>query len=313
MTLPDTIEQLYSHQLATWPLAQDNYKELDNILTRNIHFVDHLIRLQFNPKRIISSSAKVDPQSISERPCFLCSKNRPTEQKGIPYRNDYLLLINPYPVFRRHLTIPTIDHLPQRITNHFSTMLSLASDLQDYTIIYNGPNCGASAPDHFHFQAIGRNHLPVEREYRMKLTGKIELFKNIELYSLSNYHRRVLTIIGNDESGITEVFSAVFRILLDTLPAADEPMMNVLTWHEQSNWIIHIFPRKQHRPSQYFETGDKQILLSPASIDMGGVLIMPRDKDYEKVTKDDVSDILDHVCVDDFFVSVLMNRLKKEL
>lgn len=313
MKLSTQIEQLYNQQLTSWPLARENYQALDKVQTRTISFGDHNVRLQFNPKRIISSSAKVDPQSISERPCFLCTANRPKEQQGISYKNNYLLLVNPYPVFRRHLTIPSSSHLPQRITGNFSAMLSLSKDLQDFIIIYNGPNCGASAPDHFHFQAIGRNQLPLETEYMGRLTGKIEVSSHVTMFFLENYNRRVLTIKGDDENEISGLFTRIFGILEDTLPAADEPMLNIITWHEDGNWIIHIFPRKQHRPSQYFETGDKQILLSPASIDMGGVLIIPRDKDYEKITRDDITDILNQVCVDDFFVSELIKRLKMEI
>lgn len=294
-------------------MAGENYDALQNVLVRTIRYTDHEIRLQFNPKRIISSSAKVDPKSISERPCFLCTANRPQLQTGIPYLDKYLVLVNPYPIFSRHLTIPTLDHLPQRITGNLNEMLILARDLSDYTIIYNGPNCGASAPDHFHFQAIHRNLLPVEKEYKARLSENSFLSHNTEIFFIKDYLRCIVTLRSADKSGIMVVFGTVFRLLGESLPDSDEPMMNILTWYDEGKWIIHIFPRKRHRPSQYFETGEKQILVSPASIDMGGVLIIPRETDYEKITKEDVSDILDQVSVDNFFMSVLTDRLIKEL
>jgi len=313
MQLTARIEKLYAKQLAEWPKAGENYDALQNVLVRTVRFDNLLIKLQFNPGIIISSSAKVDAESISQRPCFLCTINRPKEQDGITYGTKYLILINPYPIFSRHLTISTLDHLPQRISGNFPAMLHLAKDMPGYTIIYNGPNCGASAPDHFHFQAVKRKMLPIESEFEENLPETISVSINTKIYFLRNYLRRVVTICSNDESVIHRIFESVFRILQDSLPPSDEPMINIITWFEDGKWIIHIFPRKQHRPSQYFETGEKQILLSPASIDMGGVLIIPRERDYEKIKKDDIADIFNQVSVDDFFISVLMDRLKKEL
>lgn len=311
--LSEQIKDLYNRQLADWSLANANYNALRDLLVRNVSFGDHEIRLQFNHNRIISSSAKVDPKSISERPCFLCTHNRPAEQQGILYLDNYLILLNPYPVFSSHLTIPTTEHLPQRICANFTTMLLLARDMPDYTIIYNGPGCGASAPDHFHFQAISRNMLPIEREYSTCKHDIPVIFRHSEIFCIKDYQRSVLTIISGNYHEAQRIFDLVFSILEKNMPFADEPMMNILAWFENSRWIIHIFPRKQHRPAQYFETGEKKILLSPASIDMGGVLIIPREEDYEKISKGDITDIFKQVSVDEFFMSVIMNLLKKEL
>jgi hypothetical protein len=155
--------------------------------------------------------------------------------------------------------------------------------------------------------------LPIEWEYPVRSSDNSIISRHSEIFCIKNYQRRVLTIISDDDSEAQQIFKSVFRIVEQNLPAADEPMMNILAWFENSKWIIHIFLRKQHRPAQYFEKGEKQILLSPASIDMGGVLIIPREEDYEKITKEDISDIFKQVCVDDFFISVIMDLLKKEL
>jgi len=313
MKLSEQIEKLYKQQLADWPMAGNNYAALDDVIIRTLMFSDHVIRLQYNPKRIISSSARVDPKSVSERPCFLCPVNRPREQHSIPYRDEYLLLVNPYPIFRRHLTVPTVNHQPQLIKGNFKTMLFLSMDLPEYTIIYNGPNCGASAPDHFHFQAIHRNMLPIESEYKGNQSGRLTIFDDTEIQSVKLDQRRLLAITGSDQDSLIRVFGVIYHLLEESLPAADEPMLNILTWYDSGKWIILIFPRKQHRPSQYFEAGDRQILLSPASIDLGGVLILPRNPDFEKISKDDATDILNQVCVDDFFMTVLTDRLKEVL
>jgi hypothetical protein len=303
---------LYENQLRDWEQANINYDALRNVQTREIQFKDHSVFVQHNPKRIISSAAKVDPQSISERPCFLCSHNRPSEQQGIPYGNDLTILINPFPVFHRHLTIPSLKHLPQRIAPNFRVMLELARDLQDYTILYNGPNCGASAPDHFHFQAIQGGVLPIEKDFlsgiKCRLKGKRS---GTDIYTWIDYLRKPLTLSGDDPDSIQSLFTGIYLLLHIALPSLDEPMMNMLANYRNDRWIIHIFPRKQHRPRQYHEKDENQLLLSPASIDMGGVLIMPREEDYRKISKEVIDDVYSQVCVDDPLIQNLIYQLKQ--
>jgi hypothetical protein len=304
------IDSLFDQQLNNWELAQENYAGLQHVVLKTIPFKGHGIMVQYNPKRIISSSAKIDPHSISQRPCFLCEHNRPPEQQGINYKNDFIILVNPYPVFQQHLTIPTVQHQPQYIQGKFGTMLQLACDLPGFSIIYNGPECGASAPDHFHFQAIRQGVLPIENDFMEKnkcsFKGSIN---GMEIFTWNNYLRKLITISGNDVAALEGLFARLYGILARMLPAAGEPMMNMLAQCDHDNWIVHIFPRKQHRPRQYFETGEKQFLLSPASIDMGGILIMPREGDFKKITRADIADIYKQVCVDDVFIRVLLESL----
>src|SRR4030042_5349764 len=165
MNIAAQTEALFENQIKSWQLAKTNYNDLAKVKLRILHCNGHEIFIQFNPNRILSSAAKVDHQSISARPCFLCEKNRPVEQQCIIYRTHYAILVNPYPVFTRHLTIPTIHHVPQAIMDNFATMLYLAKDLNKYVLIYNGPNCGASAPDHFHFQAVMTDIMPVHADF----------------------------------------------------------------------------------------------------------------------------------------------------
>jgi ATP adenylyltransferase/5',5'''-P-1,P-4-tetraphosphate phosphorylase II len=304
------INSLFDNQLKDWELARENYAELKSVVVKSIAFNDHEIIIQYNPKRIISSSAKVDPQSISERPCFLCDHNRPSQQHGITYRKDYRLLVNPFPVFKRHLTIPSIRHQPQFIQGKFGMMLQLAKDLPQFSIIYNGPECGASAPDHFHFQAIQSGVLPIETDFSTKnkclFQGSIN---SMEIFTWDNYLRNAITITGNEILAIEGLFVEFCGLLATTLQSVDEPMMNILAQYDQDSWIVHVFPRKQHRPFQYFENGDKQLLLSPASIDMGGVLIMPREEDFNKITKATIADIYKQVSVDELLMQHIVQKL----
>jgi ATP adenylyltransferase/5',5'''-P-1,P-4-tetraphosphate phosphorylase II len=306
------INSLFDNQLKDWELARENYAELKSVIVKSIAFKGHEIIIQYNPKRIISSSAKVDQQSISKRPCFLCDHNRPSQQHGITYRKDYRLLVNPFPVFKRHLTIPSVRHQPQFIRGKFGMMLQLAKDLQQFSIIYNGPECGASAPDHFHFQAIQRGVLPIETDFSAKNKCLFQVSINgLEIFTWDNYLRNAITITGNKIEAIEGLFIKFCALLGTTLQSADEPMMNILAQYGQDNWVVHVFPRKQHRPYQYFENGDKQLLLSPASIDMGGVLIMPREEDFNKITKATIVDIYNQVSIDDMLIQHLIQSLSE--
>jgi hypothetical protein len=308
MELTREIEILFNNQLKTWDLARSNYEGLQNTRVRAIPFEGFKILVQFNPKRIISSSARVDPQSVSSRPCFLCENNRPEEQECILYRNRMLLLVNPYPVFEGHLTVPSIDHEPQRILPNSAMMLEIARDLPQNIIIYNGPQCGASAPDHFHFQAVRKGHMPIEEDFsREGLCKQYTQYQRIAMYTWSNYLRKPITLQGKDAADLESVFGMIYRILQQDNASQEEPMMNILAGYFQNHWVIHIFPRERHRPDRYFETGERQLLLSPASIDMGGLLIMPREEDFIKITREDIEDVIRQVCIEE----TKMQRLLK--
>lgn len=308
--LKSAVAALFEEQLRNWDLARENYAGLQNVKIRSVPFKDYRILVQFNPKRIISSDAKVDPQSISKRPCFLCGHNRPSQQIGIPYDDDFVILVNPYPVFNKHLTIPMVEHQPQFIQGGFGMMLQLARDLDGFTIIYNGPECGASAPDHFHFQAIQKGVMPIETDISVNdkclAQGTID---GISFFIWNDYLRKLISMQGNDKTSLEDQFRRLYGYLAEVLPSGGEPMMNMLATFYQDSWTVHIFPRRLHRPKQFFEQGDKQLLLSPASIDMGGVLIMPREEDFNKISKADIEDIFGQVCVDDLVIQYLVKKL----
>ena len=264
------INNLFSEQFSNWELALKNYHALEQVRTKILIVNGLEYKVQFNPARIISSAAKVDVQSIKERKCFLCAENRPMEQNGITFKERYTILVNPFPIFPRHLTIPLIEHIPQRISPHFGDMLDLAQQLDDYIIFYNGPKCGASAPDHFHFQAGNKGFLPME--------------KNPKMYN-------AIIIESNNKEEILNRFKQI-DVTLPLVPEDDEPMMNLLVWYETGKWIVCIFPRKKHRPACYSAEGEANLLISPASVDLGGVFITPLEKDFEKITAEDIAGIL---------------------
>lgn len=156
--------ELLAKQLVTWPLAEKNYKALEAVQVKSFDMGGFSIRAQFNPTRIVSSGAKVDAQSLKERKCFLCPENLPVEQERLPFGFRHLVLCNPYPIFPQHFTIPTRKHTPQLILPQWNDFLELTRRLAPFTVFYNGPRSGASAPDHAHFQAVTRGIMPLDEE-----------------------------------------------------------------------------------------------------------------------------------------------------
>lgn len=303
-----TINNLFTAQLASWETARNNYAALSGVQVKelNVHGIPY--KVQFNPARIVSSGAKVDAKSIRERKCFLCPAHLPAEQEGIPFEGHYNILVNPFPIFPRHLTIPERYHDPQRIASRFGDMLELARQLTEYTIFYNGPRCGASAPDHAHFQAGNKGFMPIETDWRSQVAGKVADYGQATLWYLNDAPRATLVIESAGKDDAMVLFGIIYRIL-DVQSGESEPMMNILALYEDDRWIVFIFPRAKHRPACYTAEGDANLLSSPASVDLGGVFIIPVEKDFLKITAEDVAQILSEVCLspDDFY------RLRQEI
>ncbi|MCT4590242.1 MAG: DUF4922 domain-containing protein [Carboxylicivirga sp.] len=300
MTISLKTKKLIQGQIQNWSLATANYAGLQRVKNKSVTLDGGAeVKVQFNPERMRSSAAKVDAKSIQERPCFLCEKNRPAEQEGIDI-DDYTILINPFPIFPEHLTIPHQEHTLQLIEPYFPSMLKLAKELNEFTLFYNGPKCGASAPDHFHFQAGVKGFMPVEEDFRKETYAQlIEVQDDVKIYNWKGYHRGVITFAGVNAEAITSLFRNLHELLWAEQKEEVEPMLNVLAYCENDEYVVHVFPRILHRPACYSAEGDEQILISPASVDMGGVFITPRPEDFEKISAEDVSDILHQVCMDE--------------
>ena len=302
--------ELIREQSGEWDLAAKNYASLKKVKVKTFDYGDYHIDIQFNPERIISSAAKVDTKSIEARPCFLCEKNLPAQQRGLYFKNEYIVLVNPFPIFPEHLTIPHISHTDQRISGNFGSMLELAAELDDFVLFYNGPKCGASAPDHLHFQAGIKGFLPIETDFlNNKCCKEIRRIGSVTISHWPDYQRGIISLKSKDRDNLIECFNQIYSKLQILQPDEVEPMLNILAIFKQGEWIIHIFPRTLHRPSQYFETGERQFILSPASVDMGGVLITPREEDFTKISKEDIRDIFNQVCPEPQAVLKLITQL----
>ncbi len=300
MTIQDEVNKLLESQIQTWSLAANNYKGLEKVKTKTLNLPGgSSVKIQFNPERIRSTSAKVDKTSIEERPCFLCDKNRPKEQNGIKF-GDFNILVNPFPIFPKHLTIVHDEHRKQEIKSFFKSMLDLSKTLPYYTVFYNGPKCGASAPDHFHFQAGNKGFLPIEKDYK---TGKylklIAEHSDYRAFTWIKYQRGIISLEAKSELALLKLFEKIYQVLEDKFNSEPEPMLNVLSYYSNEKYIVHILPRQLHRPDCYFKQGNEQILLSPASVDLGGVMITPREDDFNKITVDNIVSILNQVCTSD--------------
>ena len=313
-TLSTLVEELIKQQKESWELARTNYAGLSKIESKTFRYEDFSIVAQFNPERIRSSAAKTDAQSIKKRPCFLCAQNRPSEQIGIDFREKYTLLVNPYPIFQKHLTIALNEHLAQNITPYFSDMLDLSKALPEFTLFYNGAECGASAPDHFHFQAVNRNQMSIDLEIEnITNTYGEELFRNkaTTINAVGeNYLRNLIRI---QSSSAKEIAFHVLNLLdsLKTRNHDEEPMVNILCSYKNDEWNVTVFPRDKQRPSQFFAQGDEQILISPAAVELGGVAIVPRKEDFVKITKDQLTDIYRQVTINETDFDLLKDRIKK--
>lgn len=288
--------KLLSEQKEEWEMMAKNYAALSTVRTKTFMYNECEIRVQFNPGRIVSSSAKVDAKSIRERKCFLCANNRPSVQKGLPFESKYEVLVNPFPIFPQHLTVPSTLHEPQLIKKQMGDMLAMAEAMQDFTFFYNGPKCGASAPDHLHFQAGNKGFLPIEREWKSVEQEILYRKKGVAVYRLCHFLRNAFVIESESKEESERIFELIYQEL-ESKNDAPEPMLNLLTWYEEGWWITCVFPRELHRPSCYHAEGEDNLLISPASVDMGGVFITPLEKDFEKITATDIEKIMKEVSV----------------
>ncbi|MCK5693164.1 MAG: DUF4922 domain-containing protein [Bacteroidales bacterium] len=296
MTIQEKANALFKEQLSSWPLLGTNWEKLGEAKIKEFDFDGFSIRVQCNPKRIVSSAAKVDRVSIELRPCFLCTEHRPPEELNVWFGDDYEILCNPFPIFSEHFTIASANHSPQVIEPEFGQFLELSKALPDLALFYNAPNCGASAPDHMHFQAGNRGFMPIEDEIdglKAKYGQVLKEDPGTVLTAVADGLRRFYVMESDSKEKMEELAAGAFHIIRELQNGA-EPMINMLSYFKEG-WKVFLFPRDKHRPWQYFEEGEKNILLSPASVDMGGTLIIPLEKDFLKISREDIKDIFSQV------------------
>ena len=291
------IKQLFQEQVSNWELARVNFAGLATVKSNSFSFGDFEVKVQFNPARIVSSGAKTDAKSIAARRCFLCAVNRPQEQTAIDF-GDYEILVNPFPIFPEHFTIPRKEHVPQQILPYFADMLQLAVAMDDYLVFYNGPECGASARDHMHFQAGTKDFLPLVNDYKRLKTTHTDLLSDngkTQVYRLKNYLRTVYAIESVDLESAKHAFESLTLTLSNG--EGTEPMLNIVCTYENNRWTVFVIPRKAFRPLQYTAPENEQLLISPATVEMCGVLITPVEAHFERITKNDIESIFEQVSV----------------
>lgn len=305
------VDAFLLEQLAEWEQARNNFAALSGVKVKEIDVDGMKIKVQFNPARIVSSAAKVDAKSLKERKCFLCAANRPAVQRGIDWGEKYTILINPFPIFPRHLTIPDKNHVDQLIKGRIADMVSLAADLKGYTVFYNGPKCGASAPDHMHFQAGNSDFLTIGKVLEDAELVPLQVVDDGEavLSVVQDLPLNMFIIDTTDAHAAQDLFGRLYDAM--TVPEGEhEPMMNILCYLTEDEEVrLVVIPRKRHRPSFYGTEGENSMLLSPASVDMGGVFITPLEKDFNRLDADLVRQVYEELCLSDEEMNDIIQKL----
>ena len=304
------LQRFFNRQLEKWEAARQRYQDLRTVQTRELAVGASSIQVQWNPARIVSTGAKMDKKTIAERPCFLCEQNRPKEQVKKVIDNQYELLVNPFPILPQHFTIPNVKHQPQRILDSYDEIHKLLEEYPEMMVFYNGPLCGASAPDHAHFQAGTSGILPLQKSWKRlsgNLTKIVSLNNNEDLSLIEDYPCTALLIRSRSQYGDEQLF----RRLYEALPAGDpEPMMNIVAWRRDEEFYSVVFPRTKHRPDCYYKEGDEQYIISPGALDMAGFFITPRQEDYERITPEIALGILDEITLKGEALQQVLDHLK---
>lgn len=300
------------NQLAKWQTARTNHEALNQIETRRFELAGNTITVQFNPARAVSTCAKVDKSSIEARKCFLCPENKPNEQDEIIISLDepFSLRINPYPILPGHLTISSLKHQDQVLADKTIRQLpgKLISWLEEYfasgyVLFYNGAKCGASVPDHFHFQAVKQSDVPVIQQWeRLMETAvreteiKTENGNTYSSFQITSYICPIQVFICNHS---TDILPEMINQYLESLPLHEgesEPRYNLFAWQDkQRGFTMAYFPREEHRPACYTATRGEQLLVSPGALDMAGLLVTPRKEDFDRITESDITKIYKEV------------------
>ena len=304
-----SISRFFNRQLEVWTDARHRFRDLKHVETRQ--FSDQL-KLQWNPARIVSTGAKIDKKTLGERPCFLCDKNRPKEQMSKQIDEKFHLLVNPFPILPVHFTIPARKHQPQLIYKNYGEMHRFISLHSDLMVSYNGPKCGASAPDHLHFQAGTNGILPLQTNWQRlsrNLTDIISLNDEEKISVVRDFIVPAFVIISKS----AESDEALFRRLYKAMPQRGdetEPMMNIISWRKGEEFISVVIPREKHRPEAYFAEGDAQFVVSPGALDMSGLIITPREEDFRKLTEEKALSLLQECGVSEEKMNAIIAKLK---
>ena len=304
------LTDFFHNQLNQWKDVAKRFEELKGVQTREVGSA----LAQFNPARLVSTGAKIDKATLAKRPCFLCEKNRPVEQIVLPFGEGFDILVNPFPILPVHFTIPSRHHQLQAIAENYVQIHRLLRAYPQLMVFYNGPKCGASAPDHLHFQAGTSGILPLQRDWQRLYETSLPLLKLNDaegIYEIKDYVCPALAIVSHTEKHDVELFSRLY----EALPLKEdetEPMMNIVAWRNGDAFISVVFPREKHRPDCYSAEGEAQCLVSPGSLDMAGLLILPRQSDFEGMTSERAKAVLREVSLSDEAMAEVVKRIRNK-
>jgi hypothetical protein len=279
------IDSLFEAQRQSWPRLARGVEGLANAKTRRTHIDWFDVFVRHIPHRVASTTAPVDRESVAKRPCFLCAGNLDPEERGVPFNEDYTIYCNPFPIIDHHLTIVYGKHENQRIAGQVGTMLDIAAALPGYFVIYNGPECGASAPDHMHFQAGLRDLFPIEKETA-----------GVNGLCVGKYARNLFVFRDSDRSALTAKVDCTIELLAGVTNKQPEPLINIALFNQARVWTVYLFPRGKHRPQVYYSG---ELTVSPASIDLCGLFVVPLAKDFERISGNDIDSIFREVTLPD--------------
>ena len=304
-----SISRFFNRQLEMWEDARHRFRDLKHVEVRQL---SDQLKVQFNPARIVSTGAKIDKHTLGERPCFLCERNRPKEQMTKQIDDHFQLLVNPFPILPVHFTIPATKHQPQSIYRHYGEMHRLLSLHSELMVFYNGPKCGASAPDHLHFQAGTSGVLPLQTNWQRlsrNLSDVISLNDEEKISVLRDFLVPAFVIISKSEDSDEELFHRLYR----SMPMRgdeSEPMMNIIAWRKGDEFISVVIPREKHRPDAYFAEGEAQMMVSPGALDMAGLIITPREEDFSKINLDKATALLRECGISAEKMEAIVSNLK---
>ncbi|MBK6797471.1 MAG: DUF4922 domain-containing protein [Acidobacteria bacterium] len=294
------VKALMAQQKTAWPQLRDAISGFDEMRYQRLLAAGSVVLAQNNPRRIISTAARVDSATIKERPCFLCPENLPPEEKGIAFKEDFVILCNPFPVLKNHLVITSRLHTPQTVIGNIGHMLDLAGRLGDeWFVLYNGPQCGASAPDHLHFQACSKDNIPIFDEIETWKRKTITRGAGIEVFTLSDYRLNLLAARCSNPDTLVRWFNEALKYLQNITGSLEEPLINIIIGIKNGELTLVVFPREKHRPDCFFAEGDAKLTVSPASIDLAGVLVVPDPGHFDKITDIDAGNIFREVTLND--------------
>lgn len=311
-SLPDQCRRLFAEQEDGWEALHHACATLSSAKRRKIDGNGGLPwYIQFNPGRVISAEAKIDVASIASRPCFLCPKHLPQEQQAILYRETFAILCNPFPIFVPHFTVAHLEHRPQNLEENLTPLLHLAKDLgPDFSVFYNGPRCGASAPDHLHFQACPAGAIPIEQEDIHKIGTPLGAMKTASLFEFRRRGRYFFLVTGAHLDDLVRALAGILSALRQIMDEGEEAMVNAIASFVSGTWRVVVFPRRKHRPDAFFRTGEDRRAVTPGAVEMGGLVVTTNDRDFSTLDASELIALFTEVSADENMMDGVVNALR---